>query len=234
MFEKFTERARKVMKLATQQANRLHSEFVGTEHILLAILDEEGGVAAKALRKLRLDQGNMRAEIERIIEPNTNMPAPTLGTIPYSPRAKRVIELAGEEACRAGVDVVGTEHILLGLYREHEGIAYQVLHNFGVKDQELRSCMKEILGPEGKSIAGGIRTEIPVKVKVSLFGEEHAGSSTHGLLVMGDRRLTLLQQVTVDGMPWKSREAIAAALARELGATAYLVEGQDTIRPMPG
>ena len=113
MFEKFTERARKVMSLARQEAQRLNSEFIGTEHILLGIIQEGGGVAAKVLKNLNVDLKRIRQEIEKLITPSTS-PTVTLGQLPFSPRAKRVIELAGEAASSLGHDVIGTEHLLLG------------------------------------------------------------------------------------------------------------------------
>ena len=132
MFEKFTERARKVMSLARQEAQRLNSEFIGTEHILLGIIQEGGGVAAKVLKNLNVDLKRIRQEIEKLITPSTS-PTVTLGQLPFSPRAKRVIELAGEAASSLGHDVIGTEHLLLGLLKENEGIAAQVLTNLGLK-----------------------------------------------------------------------------------------------------
>ncbi|HYE98829.1 MAG TPA: Clp protease N-terminal domain-containing protein, partial [Planctomycetota bacterium] len=147
MFEKFTERARKVMSLARQEAQRLNSEFIGTEHILLGIIQEGGGVAAKVLKNLNVDLKRIRQEIEKLITPSTS-PTVTLGQLPFSPRAKRVIELAGEAASSLGHDVIGTEHLLLGLLKENEGIAAQVLTNLGLKLDEVRNMVLEVLGAD--------------------------------------------------------------------------------------
>src|SRR6516165_4232580 len=147
MFEKFTERARKVMSLARQEAQRLNSEFIGTEHILLGIIQEGGGVAAKVLKNLNVDLKRIRQEIEKLITPST-APTVTLGQLPFSPRAKRVIELAGEAASQLGHDVIGTEHLLLGLLKENEGIAAQVLTNLGLKLDEVRDMVLEVLGAD--------------------------------------------------------------------------------------
>ncbi|MBI4564331.1 MAG: ATP-dependent Clp protease ATP-binding subunit [Planctomycetes bacterium] len=147
MFEKFTERARKVMSLARQEAQRLNSEFIGTEHILLGIIQEGGGVAAKVLKNLQVDLKRIRQEIEKLITPSTS-PTVTLGQLPFSPRAKRVIELAGESASQLGHDVIGTEHLLLGLLKENEGIAAQVLTNLGLKLDEVRDMVLEVLGAD--------------------------------------------------------------------------------------
>src|SRR5438876_422434 len=153
MFEKFTERARKVMSLARQEAQRLNSEFIGTEHILLGIIQEGGGVAAKVLKNLNVDLKRIRQEIEKLITPSTS-PTVTLGQLPFSPRAKRVIELAGEAASQLGHDVIGTEHLLLGLLKENEGIAAQVLTNLGLKldgtkyrgqfEERIKAVMNEV------------------------------------------------------------------------------------------
>src|SRR5688572_9144651 len=147
MFEKFTERARKVMGLARQEAQRLNSEFIGTEHILLGIIQEGGGVAAKVLKNLQVDLKRIRQEIEKLITPSTS-PTVTLGQLPFSPRAKRVIELASEAASQLGHDVIGTEHLLLGLLKENEGIAAQVLTNLGLKLDEVRDMVLEVLGAD--------------------------------------------------------------------------------------
>src|SRR6185503_18844582 len=113
MFERFTERARKAMSLSRQEAQRLNSEFIGTEHILLGIIQEGGGVAAKVLKNFKVDLRQVRLEIERLIIPSTS-PTVTLGQMPFSPRAKRVTELASEAANLLDHDVIGTEHLLLG------------------------------------------------------------------------------------------------------------------------
>src|SRR5262245_28373596 len=126
MFEKFTERARKAMFLARQEAERLNHEQLETEHILLGILQVAGGVAAKALEKLDADPAKIRDEIEKRLPPPSSTPE-RLGAIPFSPGAKRAIELAGEAASQLGHQTIGTEHLLLGLQREYESIAAEAL-----------------------------------------------------------------------------------------------------------
>jgi len=147
MFEKFTERARKVMIIARQEAQRLMSEFIGTEHILLGIIEEGGGIASKVLKRLSIDEKKVKVEIEKLITPSTS-PTVTLGQLPFSPRAKRVLELADEAASQLGHDVVGTEHLLIGLLKENEGIAAQVLTNLGLKLDEVRDTVLDCLGVE--------------------------------------------------------------------------------------
>lgn len=147
MFEKFTERARKVMSYSRQESQRLLGEFIGTEHILLGIAMEGGGVAAKVLKNLNIDLKKIVIEVERLVKaPST--PPNILGQMPFSPRAKRVIELAGEAASQLGHDVIGTEHLLLGLLKENEGIAAQILINLGMKLDEVRDMVLEVLGDD--------------------------------------------------------------------------------------
>jgi ATP-dependent Clp protease ATP-binding subunit ClpC len=144
MFEKFTERARKAMSLSRREAQRLNSEFIGTEHILLGIIQEGGGVAAKVLKNLNVDLKRIRLEVERLTIPSTS-PTVTLGQIPLSPRAKRATELAGEAASLLEHDVIGTEHLLLGLLKENEGIAAKVLSNLGLKLDKVRDMVLVVL-----------------------------------------------------------------------------------------
>lgn len=145
MFEKFTERARKVMSLARQEAQRLNSETIGTEHILLGIIQEGGGVAAKVLKNLNVDLKRLRQEIEKLVTPSTS-PTVTLGQLNFSVRAKHVIELAEESATQLGADVIATEHLLLGLLKENEGIGAQALINSRIDLDGVRDMILEVLG----------------------------------------------------------------------------------------
>lgn len=151
MFEKFTERARKVMTLSRQEAQRLNAEFIGTEHVLLGIIREGDGVANKMLKYLDTPSAAVLAEVDRILKANlippTEPPVRSLGQLPFSPRCKRVIELAGELACQLGHDVVGTEHLLLGLRKESEGIASQVLENLKITLDMLLRAYEEVIPP---------------------------------------------------------------------------------------
>ena len=143
MFEKFTERARKAMSLARQEAQRLESEVIETEHILLGIVREGGGVAAKVLKNLNVDLQRVRQEIETLVLGKSG--AITVGKLPFSPRAKRSIELAGEAASELGHEVIGTEHLLLGLIRENEGIAARVLDDLGLKLDQVREMALTVM-----------------------------------------------------------------------------------------
>jgi len=151
MFEKFTERARKVMSLARQEAQRLNADFIGTEHILLGIISEGGGSAVKALVNLNVDLKFIVREIEKLVAPSTSPTVP-LGQLPFSPRAKRVIELAGESASQLSTEVIGTEHLLIGLAKENEGIAAQVLINLGLKLDQIQDMVVKVAYP-GKGAA---------------------------------------------------------------------------------
>jgi ATP-dependent Clp protease ATP-binding subunit ClpC len=144
MFERFTDRARKVMALANQEAQRFNHEYVGTEHVLLGLVKEGQGVAANVLHNLQVDLKKIRLEVEKIVKSGPNMV--TMGKLPQTPRAKKVIEFAIEEARNLGHNYVGTEHLLLGLLREHDGVAAQVLMNLGLKLDDVRAEVLNILG----------------------------------------------------------------------------------------
>ena len=146
MFDRFTERARKVMSLARQEAQRFNHDYIGTEHILLGLVQEGSGVAAHVLKNLEVEPKKIRLEVEKIVKNGTNMV--TMGQLPFTPRAKKVLELALEEAQNLGHNYIGTEHLLLGLIRENEGIAAQVLLNLGTKLEEVREEVLELLGAD--------------------------------------------------------------------------------------
>ena len=144
MYERFTDRARKVMQLANQEAQRFNHEYIGTEHILLGLIKEGSGVAAGALKNLGIDLRKIRLEVENVVKTGPDMV--TMGKLPQTPRAKKVIEYSMEEARNLNHNYVGTEHLLLGLLREHEGVASQVLMNLGLKLEEVREEVLGILG----------------------------------------------------------------------------------------
>ena len=144
MFERLTDRARKVMALANQEAQRLNHEYIGTEHILLGLVKEGSGVGANVLRNLDVDLRKVRLEVEKLVRAGPEMV--TMGKLPQTPRAKKVIEYAIEEARNLNHNYVGTEHLLLGLLREHDGVAAQVLMNLGLKLEEVREEVLNLLG----------------------------------------------------------------------------------------
>ncbi len=154
MYERFTDRARKVMQLANQEAQRFNHEYIGTEHILLGLVKEGSGVAANVLKNLEVDLRKIRLEVEKLVQSGPEMV--TVGKLPQTPRAKKVIEYSMEEARNLNHSYVGTEHILLGLLREQEGVAAQVLMNLGLKLEDVREEVLNLLGHglEGAEVGG--------------------------------------------------------------------------------
>jgi ATP-dependent Clp protease ATP-binding subunit ClpC len=149
MFNRFTERARKVILLAKEEAKRFNHDYIGTEHILLGLVREGEGVAAAVLASFGLTPDKIRIEVEKLVQPG---PTTVIsGDLPFTPKAKKVMELATEEARALGHNYIGTEHLLLGLIREGEGVASQVLMNLGL---ELERVREEVMNLLGSSIPG--------------------------------------------------------------------------------
>src|SRR5665213_3493328 len=144
MFNRFTERARKVIVYAKEEAKRFNHDYIGTEHLLLGLIREGEGVAAAVLQKLGLDLETIRLEVEKLVQagPATQV----VGDIPFTPRSKKALELSAEEARALGHNYIGTEHLLLGLVKEGEGMAYRVLLNLGLDLGKLRNEVMELLG----------------------------------------------------------------------------------------
>ena len=152
MFERFTDRARKVMALANQEAQRFNHEYIGTEHILLGLVKEGSGVGANVLKNLGVDLRRVRLEVEKLVRSGPDMV--TMGKLPQTPRAKKVIEYAIEEARNLNHNYVGTEHLLLGLLREKDGVAAQVLMNLGLNLEQVREEVLHLLGAGSAESAG--------------------------------------------------------------------------------
>src|ERR1039457_6465039 len=142
MFERFTDRARRVVVLAQEEARMLKHDYIGTEHILLGLIHEGEGVAAQALESLGISQEAVRQQVKEIIGQGQQAPS---GHIPFTPRAKKVLELSLREALQLGHDYIGTEHILLGLIREGEGVAARVLANLGADLNLVRQQVVQLL-----------------------------------------------------------------------------------------
>jgi ATP-dependent Clp protease ATP-binding subunit ClpC len=145
-FDKFTERARKVLQLAQEEAQRLHHNYIGTEHLLLGLVREGEGVAGQVLKSLDVDLEKVRKAVEDIIGRGDSL---VFGEIGLTPRAKKVIELAVDEARRLNHHYIGTEHLLLGLLREGEGVGAGVLERFGLSLQEVRVKTIQVLQAKG-------------------------------------------------------------------------------------
>jgi ATP-dependent Clp protease ATP-binding subunit ClpA len=158
MFERFTDRARRVVVLAQEEARMLNHNYIGTEHILLGLIHEGEGVAAKSLESLGISLEGVRSQVEEIIGQGQQAPS---GHIPFTPRAKKVLELSLREALQLGHNYIGTEHILLGLIREGEGVAAQVLVKLGAKLTRVRQQVIQLLqGYQGAPDQSWMRTEI--------------------------------------------------------------------------
>src|SRR6187397_1391372 len=154
MYERFTDRARKVMQLANQEAQRFRHEYIGTEHVLLGLLAEGSGVAANVLKNLDIDLRKIRLEVEKVARSGPDLEDQLLGRLPQTPYTRKVIEYAIEEARALNHNYVGTEHLLLGLLREQEGMAAQVLMNLNLKLDEVREEVLNLLG-HGMDAGGG-------------------------------------------------------------------------------
>jgi ATP-dependent Clp protease ATP-binding subunit ClpC len=203
MYERFTDRARKVMQLANQEAQRFNHEYIGTEHILLGLIKEGSGVAANVLKNLDVDLRKIRLEVEKLVQSGPDMV--TMGKLPQTPRAKKVIEYSMEEARILNHNYVGTEHILLGLLREQEGVAAQVLMNLGLKLEEVR---EEVLNLLGHGMEGAEGSERPGGLPGAPTGEApRAGKSKTPALDSFGRDLTeLARQNKLDPVIGREKE----------------------------
>ena len=166
MFERFTDRARRVVVLAQEEARRLNHNYIGTEHILLGLIQEGEGHAAKALEELSINIDSVRSEVVEIIGEGQQSPS---GHIPFTPRAKKVLELSLREALQLGHNYIGTEHILLGLIREGEGVAAQVLKKLGAELSQVRQTVIKLISSSGE----GKKPQ-----SASTGGRERPGSGT--------------------------------------------------------
>ena len=186
MFNRFTERARKVILLAKEEAKRFNHDYIGTEHVLLGLVREGEGVAAVVLQKIGLNLEQIRLAIEKIVKPG---PSTVIsGDIPFTPKAKKAIELSGEEARSLGHNYIGTEHILLGLIKEGEGVASQVLLNLGLNLDKVRQETVELLGSATPGFTGG---GMKAGAGAGHAPGARAGSKTPALDAFG-RNLTIL------------------------------------------
>ena len=185
MFERFTDRARRVVVLAQEEARLLHHNYIGTEHILLGLIHEGEGVAAKSLESLGISLEAVRNQVEEIIGQGGSSPS---GHIPFTPRAKKVLELSLREALQLGHNYIGTEHILLGLIREGEGVAAQVLVKLGADLSRVRQQVIQLLSGYGGPQGSGS----PEKATTSPGGSGDSGASGSLVLDQFGRNLTKL------------------------------------------
>ncbi len=229
MFERFTDRARRVVVLAQEEARMLNHNYIGTEHILLGLIHEGEGVAAKALESLGISLEAVRSQVEEIIGQGQQAPS---GHIPFTPRAKKVLELSLREALQLGHNYIGTEHILLGLIREGEGVAAQVLVKLGADLGRVRQQVIQLLsGYQGKepATAGGPQEGTPSgSLVLDQFGRNLTQAAREGSLdpVIGrDKEIERVMQVlsrrtknnpVLIGEPGVGKTAVVESLAQKI------------------
>src|SRR5215467_1013098 len=232
MSNRFTERAQRVILIAQEEAKRLNYDYVGTEHLLLGLIALGEGVAAQVLANLGVDLRRVRAEIEKIVGTGDNVML--LGEIPFTPRAKKVLELAVEEAQNMGHSHVGTEHLLLGLIREEEGVAAQVLENLGVRLDIVREEVISLLGegqpgpaPAAPARSSGTKSKTPT---LDEFGRDLTQMAKDAKLdpVIGradeiERLIQILSRRTKNnpvliGDPGVGKTAIVEGLAQKISS----------------
>ncbi|MES1023832.1 ATP-dependent Clp protease ATP-binding subunit [Gloeocapsa sp. BRSZ] len=225
MFERFTEKAIKVIMLAQEEARRLGHNFVGTEQILLGLIGEGTGVAAKVLKSMGVNLKDARIEVEKIIGRGSGFVAVE---IPFTPRAKRVLELSLEEARQLGHNYIGTEHLLLGLIREGEGVAARVLENLGVDLSKVRTQVIRMLGETAEVSAGSSQSGRTKTPTLDEFGSNLTQMAAEGKLdpVVGrakeiERVIQILGRRTKNnpvliGEPGVGKTAIAEGLASRI------------------
>jgi len=229
MFERFTDRARRVVVLAQEEARMLNHNYIGTEHILLGLIHEGEGVAAKALEALNISLEGVRAQVEEIIGQGQQAPS---GHIPFTPRAKKVLELSLREALQLGHNYIGTEHILLGLIREGEGVAAQVLVKLGADLNRVRQQVIQLLsgyqGKEAATSSGPAEGTPSTSLVLDQFGRNLTQAAREGKLdpVIGrekeiERVMQVLSRRTKNnpvliGEPGVGKTAIVEGLAQAI------------------
>ena len=231
MFERFTERARQVVVLAQEEARTLKHNYIGTEHILLGLLREEEGLAARVLESLDITVERVRAQVVRIVGSGEEV---TSGQIPFTPRAKKVLELALREALSLGHNYIGTEHILLGLVRENEGVAARILLDFDADSEKIRNeVIRMLSGPGGRrqGVATGAGAEGKKSSKLlDQFGRNLTKLASEGKLdpVVGreteiERVMQILSRRTKNnpvliGEPGVGKTAVVEGLAARIAS----------------
>ena len=233
MFERFTDRARRVVVLAQEEARMLNHNYIGTEHILLGLIHEGEGVAAKSLESLGISLEGVRSQVEEIIGQGQQAPS---GRIPFTPRAKKVLELSLREALQLGHNYIGTEHILLGLIREGDGVAAQVLVKLGADLNRVRQQVIQLLsGYQGKEAAeagtggrGGESGSPSTSLVLDQFGRNLTAAAMEGKLdpVIGrekeiERVMQVLSRRTKNnpvlvGEPGVGKTAVVEGLAQKI------------------
>ena len=193
MFERFTDRARRVVVLAQEESQRLSHNYIGSEHLLLGLLAEQEGVAARALESLNVTLTAAREQVEEIIGPGQQTPR---GHIPFTPRAKKILELALREALTMGSEVIDTEHLLLGLIDEGDGVGAQILQRLGATAQAVREAVARLITaePEAAEVTGPGSEPRAVSVTRQVRIRVDALTEVKDLLASIDRRLSAIER----------------------------------------
>ena len=176
MFERFTDRARRVVVLAQEEARLLSHNFIGTEHVLLGMIHEGEGIAAQVLESAGISLEAARAKVAAIVGPGASSPS---GHIPFTPRAKKVLEMALREAIQLGDNFIGTEHLLLGLLREGQGVAVDVLQNSGADLRRLREQVIDLAGGQRTTLFEAEEPDRPGRLKPEIQPSSSARASLH-------------------------------------------------------
>jgi ATP-dependent Clp protease ATP-binding subunit ClpA len=225
MFERFTDRARRVVVLAQEEARMLEHDHIGTEHLLLALIHEGEGVAAKALRALDVDLDTLRREVEALVGRGQHA---AKGHIPFTPQAKKALELSLRESVQLGHDYIGTEHLLLGIVREGEGPAAQVLQQRGIELTTVRQEVIRLLhGYQGRT---GRRRRV---ARARLAGAENAEGATleeisRQLRVLSTRLTAIEEKLGIEESPARQRlRQVDAEIARVRKQKESAIDEQD-------
>jgi len=193
MFERFTDRARRVVVLAQEESQRLSHNYIGSEHLLLGLLAEQEGVAARALQSLNVTLTAAREQVEEIIGPGQQTPH---GHIPFTPRAKKILELSLREALTLGSQVINTEHLLLGLIDEGDGVGAQILQRLGATPQAVREAVAGLstAEPEAGVVTGPGSEPRAVSARRRVLIPVDALTEVRDLLASIDRRLSAIER----------------------------------------